>query len=293
LSIAPPPIIMVPTTRVMVAPRVTMAPSWWRVMALLLYTASAQCPRAGSAAKLTSNPTAPVQSRPSSLHGRKLSSKPRALAADESQVGAFMRWLEEGGATLAPGLTVTRRGTVAGLGVVAGGEAAGGTAKTGLGLPKGSLVARIPLSLLINIEHVLTDDVLGPLLNEDGGGGGGGARVHEWLGDVDALAVFLVRERDKAAAARSRFGPWLALLPSEVSSPLTWSGHGDGANSGAGGFITELQASPLVGLIEAARARLTRTHGALLALRGFRGRECPFASCFHSCVLCIRCKHVD
>ena len=55
---------------------------------------------------------------------------------------------------------------------------------------------------------MLVDEQLGPLLDEHGGAGG---RVHSWLGDTDALAVFLCHERRKGEG--SRWAPWLSLLP--------------------------------------------------------------------------------
>ena len=231
------------------------------VLAILACCLSAQQPVLGPAPTelspedlnlLSSRPTAAtgkLSSKPASLQGaneRKLSSKPKALAHEESQVDQFLNWLSDGGATVGA-VTLSQRGSVSRLGVLA----------TAAHQP-GDFVARIPLSLLINIEHVLTDDVLGPKLDEEGGRAG---IVHAWLGDVDALAVFLVRERNKGLVD-SRFGPWLKLLPEAVSNPLTYSD----------GFAAELQASPLASRIRATKIRLTDTHRQLLALRGFRGR---------------------
>ena len=186
--------------------------------------------------------SAKLSSRP------KLSSTPTALREEQDESRRLARWLEEAGGSagdIRVGRVARQR---AGRGVVATSA-----------LPARALVSRTPLSLLINIEHVLVDEQLGPLLDEHGGAGG---RVHAWLGDTDALAVFLCHERRKGEG--SRWAPWLSLLPplDTNASVLTYPES----------QLTELQASPLLTTIRDARRRLTETHGRLLKLKGFRGR---------------------
>jgi hypothetical protein len=195
---------------------------------------------APAAAKLTSMPA------PKGTAERKLSSKPKSLVQDDNYVGQFFSWFHAHGGKAEP-VTISRRGSVAGLGVHAT-----------RAIAAGELVASIPLSTVINIEHVLTDVTLGPLLDEDGGRA---ELVHSWLSDTDALAVLLVREKRKGLVD-SEWGPWLRLLPEEANIVLALDD----------GFIAELQDSPLAATFRDAKRRLTETHGALLQLKGFRGR---------------------
>lgn len=184
----------------------------------------------------------------------KLSSKPRQLVQEETETHNFTRWIEQAGGSIGA-IRVGRlpRGNRAGRGVLAT-----------RAIAQGEVVARVPLSLLINIEHVLVDPVLGPLLDENGGAAG---IVHAWLGDVDALAVFLCHERRKHGhdgRELSHWEPWISLLPplDQNASVLTY----------AEDLLTELQASPVLTTVRDGRRRLTEVHGRLLKLKGFRGR---------------------
>ena len=184
----------------------------------------------------------------------KLTSKPRQRAQEDTETYNFTKWIAEAGGSMEP-IRIGRlpSGNRAGRGVLAT-----------RAIAEGEVVARVPLSLLINIEHVLVDPVLGPLLDENGGAAG---IVHAWLGDVDALAVFLCHERRKhgrEGRELSRWHPWISLLPplDQNASVLTY----------AEDLLTELQASPLLTVLRDGRRRLTEVHGRLLKLKGFRGR---------------------
>jgi hypothetical protein len=108
------------------------------------------------------------------------------------------------------------------------------------------------------------DPVLGPLLDENGGEAG---IVHSWLGDTDAIAVFLCHEKrmhGREGRTLSKWEPWISLLPPMDlnASVLTY----------AEDLLSELQASPILATVREARRRLTETHGRLLKIKGFRGR---------------------
>jgi hypothetical protein len=173
---------------------------------------------------------------------------------EDTETHNFTKWIAEAGGSM-EAIRIGRlpSGNRAGRGVLAT-----------RAIAEGEVVARVPLSLLINIEHVLVDPVLGPLLDENGGAAG---IVHAWLGDVDALAVFLCHERRKhgrEGRALSHWHPWISLLPplDQNASVLTY----------AEDLLTELQASPLLTVLRDGRRRLTEVHGRLLKLKGFRGR---------------------
>lgn len=180
----------------------------------------------------------------------KLTSKPRERVEEETETHNFTAWVEQSGgsmgairigraypqpagcragaacSTQARGCPLTPAACLAArhsrlLAGLQGSRAARGVLAT-RAIPKGEVVSRVPLSLLINIEHVLVrsrrapsyalaatavaiaagceqtadcagwllapqvDPVLGPLLDENRGEAG---IVHAWLGDTDALAV--------------------------------------------------------------------------------------------------------
>jgi hypothetical protein len=65
--------------------------------------------------------------------------------------------------------------------------------------------SRIPLGMLINIEHALVSDI-GPDIEE--------------LSDTNAIAVFMAYERSKPD---SKWGPYLRALPTTFTTPLWWN----------------------------------------------------------------------
>jgi histone-lysine N-methyltransferase SETD3 len=70
----------------------------------------------------------------------------------------------------------------------------------------GQLIVHIPLSLLINIEHAVTSEEAGPVL--DG---------LEYLSDTNAMALFVAYERQRG---NSQWQPFLDVMPSQFSTSL-------------------------------------------------------------------------
>lgn len=211
-------------------------------MLLVALLSSAVAAR-GARGRLHSRPR-PVLSRRAAQ--RLASERPSAAFEEDREADSrFLTWLTASGGMVGT-VQLARRGAVSGRGVVATRD-----------MVVGELVARIPLSQLINIEHVLVHPNLGPLLDEAGGDAG---IVHEWLSDSDALAVLLAYER--SLGEMSQWAPWLSLLAMPANNVLTYPEE----------FLQELQASPLVDILRRAKRRLTETHGYLLRLPGFHGR---------------------
>ena len=92
---------------------------------------------------------------------------------------------------------------------------------------EGEWVTRTPLSAVINIEHAFASEEFGPIAD----------RLERTTSNTNLKALFLATERNRGAM--STWAPYLASLPRQISSSLSFDGH----------EIEELQAS-MVGLTD-------------------------------------------
>ena len=134
--------------------------------------------------------------------------------ATTSQVATLTSWLD------ANKVEVNENAEIApvpgtGIGVVAKGDIA-----------KGDVIASIPFTALINYEHALVDEVLGPILS---------AEHLRWVDEPTVVSLFLNFVRfvscesvssmapSGECKARQKYGGYVSSLPKEVGTPLSWS----------------------------------------------------------------------
>eukprot|EP00118_Oscarella_pearsei_P020390 m.220822 g.220822 ORF g.220822 m.220822 type:complete len:452 (+) comp39949_c0_seq21:69-1424(+) len=112
----------------------------------------------------------------------------------KGHLAAFKRWLRKGGGYLSESVSIEDCGEM-GLGI-----------KAKEALEPGHVVTRVPLSLLINIEHAATSLEFSPILDK-----------LSYLSDINAMAAFLAFERN---SRKSKWQPYIDLLPEKFTTTL-------------------------------------------------------------------------
>ena len=119
----------------------------------------------------------------------------------------FEKWLTENGAVL-HGVALRDLGTYS-RGVIATQDIA-----------NGDEIMRIPLYLVVNIEHAMIHPTVGPVLERQ-----------VWINDLFAMTIFLYHVYFRNATQRHResdskvWGPYFSWLPAKETSPLAaWQG---------------------------------------------------------------------
>lgn len=113
---------------------------------------------------------------------------------DSRNIDGFIEWVKNGSGHVSNHVVITDCGEME-YGI-----------KSVTNIETGQLIVHIPLSLLINIEHAVTSEEAGPVL--DG---------LEYLSDTNAMALFVAYERQRG---NSQWQPFLDVMPSQFSTSL-------------------------------------------------------------------------